>query len=274
MSRKFTEERKQAFLTAVRETGNQTIAAERAKVSRAWVQLHRSTDPGFKAAVAAAVAEARASLSQRSETSPERSGQEPPPGWGFLDGVELVVRGTGGSGGGKRVQIARARLRQWTPRVECRFLATLGATCNVKAACAEVGMSTTSAYDHRERWPAFARRWGQAIEEGELQLEFALAAFGLNPFSPLQPPAPAPVPPMRADEALRALHRHKGRLHGIGKRPGRAATLPPAADVRKRIVRRAAAVLHWRSLSEAQRAAAEQGYARRRPDPEPGFDEG
>ena len=35
---------------------------------------------------------------------------------------QLVVRGTGGTGGGKRVQIARARLKQWSPRVEERFL--------------------------------------------------------------------------------------------------------------------------------------------------------
>lgn len=127
MSAKISAARRAAFLKALRETGNQTIAHERAKVSRSWVQLHRSTDPQFKADVAAAVAGARADLSRA-------DGRRPPSGWGFLDGEELVVKGSGGSGGGRRVQIARARVKQWTPRIEDRFLATLGATCNVKAA--------------------------------------------------------------------------------------------------------------------------------------------
>ena len=34
MTRKFSEARKAAFLSALRDTGNQTLAAERAKVSR------------------------------------------------------------------------------------------------------------------------------------------------------------------------------------------------------------------------------------------------
>ena len=72
------------------------------------------------------------------------------------------------------MQIARARLKQWTPRIEDRFLAVLAATCNVKAACAEVGMTAASAYAHRKRWPAFAGRWDEAVEEGYARLEFAL----------------------------------------------------------------------------------------------------
>ena len=121
MSAKTSPARRVAFFKALRETGNQTLACERAKVSRSWVQLQRSTDPQFKADVAAAVAEAKASLSQRSGTSPEhavRSGMRPPPGWGFQRGEELVVRGSRG----RRVQVARARLHQCTPRVEARIL--------------------------------------------------------------------------------------------------------------------------------------------------------
>jgi hypothetical protein len=51
MTQKFTQVRKDAFLAALRVTGNQTLAAERAKVSRSWVQLHRSEDPAFRSAV-------------------------------------------------------------------------------------------------------------------------------------------------------------------------------------------------------------------------------
>ena len=52
--------------------------------------------------------EATAAAKARLGAHPER---RPPSGWGFPDGEELLVKGTGGSGGGKRVQIARARRR-------------------------------------------------------------------------------------------------------------------------------------------------------------------
>ena len=45
MTAKFSQPRGEAFLAALRETGNRTLAAERAKVSQSWVQLHRSSDP-------------------------------------------------------------------------------------------------------------------------------------------------------------------------------------------------------------------------------------
>ena len=168
--------RREAFLAALRATGNQTLAAERAKVSRSWVQLHRSGDATFRQAMDEAVAAARIRLGAHPK-------QRPPTGWGFLDGAELVVKGTGGTGGGKRVQIARARLKQWSPRVETRFLATLAATCNVKAACAEVGLTAASAYGHRNRWTGFAARWDAAEQEGFARLEAGLVEHAGNMFA-------------------------------------------------------------------------------------------
>jgi len=225
MSRRTSPQRRAAFLKALAETGNQTIAAERAKVSRSWVQLHRSSDPAFDADVRAAVAEARASLSQRSASSAEHSGRKPPRGWGHLDGEELVVKGTNG----RRTQVARARLKQWTARIEDRFLAVLAATCNVKAACAEIGMTAASAYAHRKRWPAFERRWDEALSEGCLALETALLEAGANLFaSPELPPAGAAAPPapaiahMDAHQALLYMHKHY--LPRPGRLPGRAPT--------------------------------------------------
>jgi len=110
MSAKISAARKAAFLKALAERGNFTLSAEKAKVSRSWVLLHRKADAAFDAACREAVAAAKARLGAH----PER---RPPSGWGHLDGVELVVRGTNG----RRVQIARARLHQWTPRVRTGF---------------------------------------------------------------------------------------------------------------------------------------------------------
>ena len=256
MTAKFGEARRDAFFKALRETGNRTLAAEAAKVSQSWVTLHRARDPEFRRRMVEAMAEAKAKLAAH----PER---QPPSGWGFLDGEELVVKGSGGSGG-RRVQIARARLRQITPRVEERFLAVLAATCNVKAACREAGISFGAMYAHRKRWPGFARRWDEAVEIGALQLEFALVAHAMNPFSPLGPARPAPVPPMRADQALHNLHMHQRRLRGTGGRPGRAGTPPPVEEVRAKIVRTAEAIRRARALSPAAKAAAERELERRR----------
>lgn len=241
MSHKMSAARRAAFLQAVRETGNQSLAAERAKVSRSWVQLHRSTDPEFDAEVRAALAEAKESLSWAPDrVRGARGSNGPPRGWGHLDGEELVVKGTGGAGGGKRVQIARARLKQWTPRVEDRFLAVLAATCNVKAACAEVGMTAASAYAHRQRWPAFAARWDAAIAMGYERLDEGLTAGALALLDPelpelFEPPVAPVVAPMSVDDAIRlvrlherrareAWQRHRGSARGCGpKWPGVAA---------------------------------------------------
>lgn len=259
MSKKFSEARRAAFFNALRETGNQTLAAERAKVSRSWVSLHRAQDPEFRRAMETAIAEAKARLFAH----PER---KPPRGWGHLDGEELVVKGSGGSGGGRRVQIARARLKQWTPRIEERFLSVLAATCNAKAAYIAVGMSRASAYTHRKRWPAFARRWDEAVVEGYARIEGALIEAGCNLFSSTEPAPESPLPPMTVGEAIHLLHMHKNGVVGIGKAPGVRWRPPPQLDeaTRTRIMARFAAVARSWRLPEAQKARDRREYARRR----------
>jgi hypothetical protein len=232
MSKKFSAQRKRAFLTYLSQTGNQTLSAERAKVSRSWVRLHRSGDPEFDAACRSAVAEAKAALEAlASPPLPARAPHESPSPakgggkskWRYFEGHELVVRGTGGAGGGKRVQIGRAREKQWTPRAEKRFLSALGATCNVKAACAEVGMWPPSAYNHRDRWPAFAERWAQAEKIGFFRIQAAMAENGCNLFSDPEVEPDLTLRGMTIADAMEALRMHKHSVLGLGKRPG----LPP-----------------------------------------------
>lgn len=178
MSRKISAARRDAFLRFLAESGNQTLSAERAKVSRSWVCLQRSGDPAFDAACVAAIAGAQSALRQsqdersgKVEDSPSTSsGRTEFGGSAYLDGVELVVSGTNGV----RTQVRRARLHQWTPRVEARFLDALSASCNVKAALAAAGMSKGSAYARRQRLPAFARAWDEAIAIGCARLECLL----------------------------------------------------------------------------------------------------
>ena len=285
MTKKFSEARRAAFLSTLAECGNQTLAAERVAVSRSWVGLQRATDAAFDAACRDAIAAAQLRLRKAASMTPPlpaqpQSGAEspsplkgggtnaPPAGWGFLDGAELVVRGSGGSGGGRRVQIGRARAHQWTARVEARFLGALAATCNVKAACAEVGMHAPSAYAHRKRWRAFAEAWDAAIAEGYARIEIALLERGCNLFADPGSGDTAedhPITAMTAAEAIHLLHMHKHQVHGAGKAPGKSWRVPPTMDqVRDSILRKLDAIARAEAIPPEQRAADEAAFAARR----------
>jgi hypothetical protein len=256
MSAKISAARAAAFLKAVGETGNQTLAAERAKVSRSWVLLHRGRDPGFDAAVKAAVEEARGRLqgfSTSLEASGVGSGVTPPAKWRYMNGHQMVVRGTGdGIGGNRRVQVARARLKGWDPRTEDRFLEALAGTCNVRAACAAVGLSVASAYTHRYRWPAFARRWDETVTIASERIETGLlrAAIALHETDAV--PVDVPIAGMTADHALNLLRHFVGtRAPRPGRRTGRPVEVASMEQTCRTLER--ALQKHWRQ--EARRAA-------------------
>ena len=210
MSRKFSASRKRAFLSYLAQTGNQTLSAERAKVSRSWVCLHRSSDAGFDAACREAIAEARDRLRTGPPPAPpasERGGRKPPDAWTYHQGEELVVNGSNG----RRVQVRRAKLSQWTARVEDRFLAVLAATCNVRLACREVGLWPPSAYAHRKRWPDFARRWDRAVAIGAIELECRLHQSVRHFFDRDLPEPEAPVHGITVTDAIRLLAMYQRR---------------------------------------------------------------
>ncbi|CAA9526784.1 MAG: hypothetical protein AVDCRST_MAG31-1998 [uncultured Sphingomonas sp.] len=225
MSKKFSAARERAFLRALEQSGNQTLSAEKAKVSRSWVKLHRKQDPAFDAACREAVAVAGRHLGELGSDAATK----PPSGWRYLEGAELVVRSTRSG----QVRICRAKLQQWSPTAEKRFLAALASTCNVQAACAEVGMSVGSAYRHRKTWVAFARAWDEAVVAGYRHLESALVLAGRNLFSDGAPAVLSPITEMTAAQALHLLHMHKHHVHGVGKGPHVALRSPlPEATAR------------------------------------------
>mgnify|MGYP002777883109 CR=1 FL=1 len=202
--------RRAAFLTALAETGNQTLAAERARVSRSWVVLRRRTDPGFRAELDAAVAAARARLAEANGTRPESR-------WRDGAGQELIVRG----GNGRFLQVARAKLDSFTPRLEQRFLTALKGSCNVLAACRATGLKPATVYAHRKRWPAFADAWDAAIEEGYDRLSAALVASAGAMLGDTDMEPDASLSVTSVAEALQVLSLYKSRKEGrsFGKRP-------------------------------------------------------
>src|SRR4051794_38597195 len=64
------------------------------------------------------------------------------------------------------VQLRRDRAGGWTAAKEARFLERLEETCSVWLAAAEVGLSTVSAYRHRQPNERFAAAWDEAQRVG------------------------------------------------------------------------------------------------------------
>jgi hypothetical protein len=194
MAAKTSNARRGAFFKALAETGNQTISAERAGVSRSWVVQRQAADPEFRAEMDACIAAANARLLDGRGNAGQDLGFD-------QDGVELVMRGCHG----RLNQIARTRVGQWTPRLEARFLGIIGKSCNVAAACRMVGVSAASAYYRRISWPRFAERWDEAIALGTVQLEFALVENACNFLVGVEPDYDAPMADMTTDHAIQIL---------------------------------------------------------------------
>ena len=120
-------EREVAYLRALAETGNATLAAARARVSKSWAYKRREADPRFDALFREMKAIAKSRL---------------------------------------RVRMNRERKGGWTAEKEARFVERLGETCSVPLAAAEVGLSAGSAYQRRQRRPGFAAAWDEALLSG------------------------------------------------------------------------------------------------------------
>lgn len=216
--RKISISQSAAYLRALGETNNATLAAERAGVSRAWAYKLRERDPLFAArrremeAIArerlkalrdAASTSSAAPQDERDDfaayplaspplpAQPPAESPSPAMGRGEDGGGELVVQ----LGLGKRVQVRRARAGRWTPRLERRFIAALAATHDVPLAASSVGMTAPSAYRHRQLWPAFAERWQWAVAERHpwLEPQWAESARCFFTGEPLPPENPVRV---------------------------------------------------------------------------------
>lgn len=55
----------------------------------------------------------------------------------------------------------------WHPR----FIRSLECGANVRMACKDAGVTSDTAYTHRQRFPDFARQWAEAMDLGIAELE-------------------------------------------------------------------------------------------------------
>lgn len=185
-----------AYLRALAETGNATLAAEKAGVSKSWTYKKRREDAAFDALCRRTVAAARVRLKEEARTSPlpahtpplrghsvdpdgsmEPSGplrppaaEAPHPARAAREST-LSPLGRGVDGGaqalvvqmGKRVQVRRARAGEWTAETDWRFLGALASAKDLGIALSSAGVSATAAYRRRVSWPPFARGWSEAL---------------------------------------------------------------------------------------------------------------
>ncbi|HYD37460.1 MAG TPA: hypothetical protein VEA60_07595 [Allosphingosinicella sp.] len=147
MTARIDQGRKRLFLRALGESGNLTLSAERAGVSRDWARLHRKANPAFEADCRAALARAARRLGRQEDNGPVQH-------WRSQGDTALVVIGRAG----RQPRIVRSGELTWTPRQERRFLAAVRETNNLRLACALSGLNEAAMLKHRKRWPGFERR--------------------------------------------------------------------------------------------------------------------
>jgi hypothetical protein len=195
MTARMSGAKRGAFLRAYRQSGNVTLAAERAGMSRSWVAKARPGDPEFDQ-------QCRAAKADSVERLAGSGCNRPPAGWERRSGVPLVVH----RAGRRAPKVVRSLRAQWTARAEDRFLGELRRCNNIRLACQRSRMTVSSYEAHWRRWPDFRRRVAEARAFAALWLEsrpkpdLDLAALAAA--------ADALTPPTIA-EAIRLARRHR-----------------------------------------------------------------
>ena len=225
---RFTRWRRAHFFRVLEETGHAQMAAAAAGVSLGCIYRLRRLEPGFTDKMAAAVAEADRRL-EAAEGG--QSGDRHPTVTGLSQA--LVIR----PGRGGRLRVMAAGRRWWTERHDTVFLDHLRATGSVVASARAAGFTPKSAWNRRERLPAFARAMDEAREEADLELLFRLAAHAGGKTGD---DYAGPVAGFDAEQAMRALTFRANRklgLHSPRRRPP-----PPIEAVTDKVVRLVRAV--------------------------------
>lgn len=138
--------------------------------------------------------------------------------------------------GGMKPQVRGAARNSFTKARQERFLAELGATCNVKRSARRAGVSDKTVYRHRRQSAAFRAGWAEALKEAYANLELAMLDRMLNGTVKTVRRAGKIVD--RTHEYPNAIALTLLRLHREHAMP-EAETSPEAADeLRERIFRR------------------------------------
>lgn len=135
----------------------------------------------------------------------------------------IVARGKNGP------QVRKQRRGGWTARKKGLFLEALAVTCNVRRACAKVGLSDRGAYAERAKDAAFREEWRTTLESAREVLTTMLierSARGSRPPGEGEDDTPFDDPAtMDTALALTLIKQHQGgEARWRGSRPPRYAT--------------------------------------------------
>lgn len=207
MTARMSDSRRRAFLRAYAQSGNMTLSAEQAGMSRSWAVKARRSDPGFDS-------ECRAAKAASAERLGKGVSNRPPKAWKRRGGVDLIVP----RAGRRPPQVVRSLGVRWTPRAEARFLGRLRQTNNARLACKEAGMTLSSYEAHWRRWPDFRRRVSEARAFARIRLDAALEAERERTWEPDWEAIEAlPMPGIA--ETIRLVQRHRRDAQAAASRP-------------------------------------------------------
>jgi len=240
---------RRGFFVRLAATGNATLAAKRAGVTRAWAYRWRSEDAAFAHEWQAALdtfARRRRQRARRAAAQRRLVSRQDAPA---REGPLVMRRARGG-----RAQLAAARANDWNEDKEALFFAELGATLNVAAASRAAGFTSKTAWARRRSDAAFARRWDAVADDGAVRIELRLMEMAARDIDALADEdaaaadAAAEARPLDPDLAKWLL---KFRRDGAKpQRRGQRAPEPDIEDVRAEILRKVAAIERARGRGE------------------------
>jgi hypothetical protein len=256
--RRFTADRRERFLEVLAQTGNRGLAAEAIGVEPRLMDQRRGYDPLLDRQWREAVAAAERRLAGVEEAYEEVAGE-----------MLVVWRGPNG-----RRQLRKPGAKRWSRAVEDRFFATLAVFGNIGASARAVGFSQSCIDQRRRKYPDFARRLEEALDDAEVEIEFRVAAEVRGAVAakeadrPEDRPSPQPWDAAEAasggssqashpasgrggfdmDAAMRFLKWREGKRLGRSKvgRNGRVPKAPDIGAVTERIVRQVQAIKRQR----------------------------
>jgi hypothetical protein len=241
--RRLTQARREKFLKVLAQTGNRRMAAEAIGFDARLMDQRRRYDALLDRQWTEAAAQADRRLAGIEGPYDEEAGETP-----------LAI----GRGPNGRLQLRKCGEKRWSRAVEDRFFATLTMCGNIRASAKAVGFSDSCIAQRRRKYPDFARRFEEALDDAEVEIEFRVAAEvrgsrhnGDSHFAGADGSSPAPMPesdspqPLDLDAAIRFLKWREEKRRGRGRR-GRVPKPPSIEEVTAKIIRQVKAIKRQR----------------------------
>jgi hypothetical protein len=230
--RRLTQARREKFLEVLGETGNRRMAAEGIGFDPRLMDQRRRYDRLLDREWIEALAKADRRLAGIEGPYDPALGDAP---------VVVVKRGSNG-----RLMLQKAGEKRWSRTVEDRFFATLGMCGNIGASARAVGFSQSCIDQRRRKWPDFARRLEETLDDAEVEIEFRVAAEVQGKRGAGDGQSAIEPGPLDMDAAMRFLKWRQEKKAGRGRR-GRVPERPSIEAVTEKIVKRVQAIKRHRA---------------------------